>query len=108
MKIGIAADHGGYQLKERLKKFLAARKFTVLDLGTDTDQKPVDYPDYCFKLTRAVAEKKVERGILACRSGIGMSICANKVKGIRAALCYKVKEAELSRRHNNANVIVLS
>ena len=80
----------------------------VIDYGTNTPEKRVDYPYYCLRLAEAVSAKKIERGILACRSGIGMSICANKVKGVRAALCYKNKEAELSRRHNDANVLVLA
>lgn len=107
MRIALAADHGGFMMKRKLIQVLTAQGHEVLDLGADSSD-PVDYPIYCFKLTDCLTRKKADLGILVCKSGIGMSICANKVKGIRAALCATLREAELSRRHNNANVLVLS
>ena len=107
MRIAIGSDHGGFHLKENLKKFLQNQGFGTDDFGTDSE-KPADYPDTGFKLAEAVRKRKGGKGILACKSGIGMAICANKVRGIRAALCDTRREAELSRRHNDANVIVLS
>lgn len=98
----IAADHRGYALKEFLKE-----NFALIDLGTFTCEKKVDYPDYAKKLSKLVLKEK-SRGILICSTGIGMSIAANRNKGIRAALCHTVKDAELSRSHNDANVLVLS
>ena len=104
MKIAIAADHGGYELKEVLKQHFAAYNFT--DLGTNSNES-VDYPDYGAALGRRVAAGEFDRGILICGSGIGISIAANKVKGIRAALCHNAYTAEMSRRHNDANVIAM-
>lgn len=104
MKIAIAADHGGYELKEALKRRLAALNIT--DLGTNSNES-VDYPDYGAALARRVASGEFDRGILICGSGIGISIAANKVKGIRAALCHNAYTAEMARRHNDANVIAM-
>lgn len=104
MKVAIAADHGGYELKEALKRHFAAYDFT--DLGTNSNES-VDYPDYGAALARRVAAGEFDRGILICGSGIGISIAANKVKGIRAALCHNAYTAEMSRRHNDANVIAM-
>lgn len=104
MKIAIAADHGGYELKKVLKQHFAAYNFT--DLGTNSNES-VDYPDYGAALARRVAAGEFDRGILICGSGIGISIAANKVKGIRAALCHNAYTAEMSRRHNDANVIAM-
>lgn len=105
MKIAIASDHAGFELKELIKK--NNPDLNIIDLGTfSTDS--VDYPDFGFKLAEAVAKNEVDRGILICGSGIGMSIVANKVNGVRAALCQTKEFAELSRRHNDANVLVLS
>lgn len=104
MKIAIAADHGGFELKEALKKNLA--DFTLTDLGTHSTDS-VDYPDYGAELARRVAKGEFDRGILICGSGIGISIAANKVKGIRAALCHNAYTAEMARRHNDANVIAM-
>ena len=98
----IASDHKGFALKEKLKE-----KFPLIDLGTDTDAKRVDYPDYANKLSKYVLNEK-SRGILICGTGIGMSIAANRNKGIRAALCHTVKDAKLSREHNDANVLTLN
>lgn len=104
MKIAIAADHGGYELKEALKRHLAA--YNIADLGTNSNES-VDYPDYGAALARRVAAGEFDRGILICGSGIGISIAANKVKGIRAALCHNAYTAEMARRHNDANIIAM-
>ncbi|MBV6493774.1 MAG: putative sugar phosphate isomerase YwlF [Turneriella sp.] len=103
MRIAIAADHGGFELKEAIKKRLSA-PFT--DLGTNNAES-VDYPDFGAALARRVASGEFERGILICGSGIGISIAANKIKGIRAALCHNKYTAEMARRHNDANVIAM-
>ncbi len=103
-KIGIASDHGGYSLKEMIRK-----NFPELDLqdyGTFSEES-VDYPDYISKLAVDVAAGKLELGIALCGTGIGASIVANKVKGIRAALCHNGYTAGMSRAHNNANVLVM-
>ena len=106
MRIAIGADHRGKPLKERLKALLREEGHEVTDVGTDGCDS-VDYPDYALPVARGVASGEYERGILICGSGIGMSIAANKVRGIRAALCLSPKAAELSRKHNNANVLCL-
>lgn len=106
MKIGIASDHRGYNIKEKLIKYLKKIGHDVIDYGTN-DEKSVDHPIYAFKLCEDV-ENSVEKGILICGTGIGMSIAANKVKGIRCAKVSSVQEAKLSRQHNNANVIAIS
>ena len=102
----IASDHAGYSLKEAIKqKFKKRIKFE--DLGTNSSEISVNYPDYAHKLCKKVGIKKDNIGILVCGSGMGMSMAANKHKKIRAAVCYSVKNTELSRLHNNANVITL-
>ncbi len=106
MKVVVGADHRGFALKENLKRWLAARGHEVIDFGT-SDAESVDYPDYAFKVAGAVARHQAERGILICSTGIGMSIAANKVGGVRAALVDSVKLARLSREHNDANVLCL-
>jgi len=105
MKIALASDHAGFDLKEDIKDFLEDHE--VVDFGTKTADS-MDYPDTGFPASQAVASGQCDRGILICGSGIGMSIVANKVPGIRAALCQTVQFAELSRKHNNANILVLS
>ncbi len=107
MKITIAADHRGHAAKEKINLLLGEMGHEVLDVGTDST-KSCDYPDMAYPAAKAVSEGQVERAILICGSGIGMSICANKVDGIRAALCHDELTAELSRRHNNANVLCLA
>ena len=107
MKIAVASDHAGYELKEEIKESLANAGHEVLDCGTASGDVRVDYPDWGFKAADAVASHKAERGILVCGTGIGMSIVANKVKGIRAALCHDHFTAVMSRRHNDANILVL-
>lgn len=106
MKLAIGSDHGGIHLKEALKQHLAERGIEVNDVGTYTEES-CDYPDIALKVCREITAGNVERGILVCGTGIGMSIAANKVDGIRAALCGDVFSATMSREHNNANVICL-
>ena len=105
-KICIASDHAGYDLKEKIKDFLINKDVSVVDLGPFS-KASVDYPDYAKKAARRVLFKKSDAGILVCGSGTGMSITANKFKGIRAAQCYNKKSTILSRLHNNANIICL-
>lgn len=107
MKIGIASDHRGYKLKEKVKKYLNKRKIEFEDYGTDSGVV-VDYTDYAIKVCDAVNNGDVDAGILICGTGIGMSIAANKVKGIMCAKVDNSKEARLAREHNNANVISFS
>src|SRR5437868_10653140 len=106
MKIAIASDHAGFELKEKLKRFLAAGGWQLEDEGTHSTES-VDYPDFAQKVGEAIARKKADLGILVCGSGIGMAMAANKVPGIRAAHVNNVIEAQLSREHNNANVLAL-
>ncbi|MDO5115411.1 MAG: uracil phosphoribosyltransferase [Synergistaceae bacterium] len=107
MKIATASDHAGYRLKEDIKRLLAGEGHEILDYGTASGEVSVDYPDWGFRAADAVASHKAERGILVCGTGIGMSIAANKVRGIRAALCHDHFTAVMSRRHNDANILVL-
>lgn len=106
MKTIVASDHAGFQLKSRILRYLSENKIEGIDLGTN-DQGAVDYPDYALKVAELISTRAVERGILICGTGIGMSIAANKFKGVRAALCHNEATAEASRRHNDANVLVL-
>ncbi len=105
MKIAIASDHAGFDLKEKIKKILT--EYEVVDYGSENSDS-MDYPDTGFKAAEAVSRGDCGRGILICGSGLGMSIVANKVSGIRAALCQTKQFAKLSRRHNNSNILVLS
>ena len=104
-KILLAADHAGYELKEIIKKSLKKKGIKILDLGTKST-KSVDYPYFAHLLSKKIS-KNNQFGILVCGSGIGMCMAANRHKYIRAALCYNVKSAKLSRQHNNANVMAL-
>lgn len=106
MKIAIACDHGGYQLKEEVKAYLQEREIEVLDLGTNSEAS-VDYPEFGFACGEAVVSGKADRGIVVCGTGIGISIAANKVKGVRCSLCTDVTMAQLTRRHNDSNVLAL-
>jgi len=106
MKIAIGSDHGGYQLKERLKKYLKELNIEYKDFGCESE-KSVDYPDIGFKVSNEVRKGNYERGILICGTGIGMSIVANKIKGIRASLCHDVFSAQKAREHTNANILAL-
>ena len=105
-KICIASDHAGYALKEKIKEYLIDKSISVIDLGPFTDDS-VDYPDYAKKVTKRINLRKSDAGILVCGSGTGMSIVANKLKGIRAAQCYSKLNTILSRQHNNSNIICL-
>lgn len=106
MKIAIASDHGGYELKEAIGKHLGSRGIEVLDLGTYSEES-VDYPVFGKACGEAVAAGKADKGIVCCGTGIGISIAANKVKGIRCALCTDVHMAEMSRKHNDSNILAL-
>ncbi len=106
MKIAIASDHAGFKVKEKLKKFLTRMGYEIKDFGTFSEES-CDYPDFAIKVAEAVVNRKAENGILICGTGIGMSIAANKVKGIRAAVCWNEETAKLSRKHNNANILCL-
>lgn len=106
MKIGIASDHGGVNLKKIIVEDLVKQGYDVEDFGP-ADTTSVDYPDYSKKVTDAILTGEVERGILICGTGIGMSIAANKVKGIRCALTHDVFSAQATRAHNDTNVIAL-
>jgi ribose 5-phosphate isomerase B len=107
VKIAIASDHAGFALKDHLTDWLGEREgIEVTDLGPFSDES-VDYPDFAFALCNEILSGKAERGILVCNSGIGMSIAANRRKGIRAALCLFPDMAWFARHHNNANVLVL-
>jgi ribose 5-phosphate isomerase B len=105
MRIAIGSDHAGYELKTYLVQMLAG-EHDVVDIGTDSPDS-VDYPDYALKVARLVAARRVERGILVCGTGVGMSIAANKVRGIRAALAFDLYTAMQSRRHVDANILAL-
>jgi ribose 5-phosphate isomerase B len=107
MRVAIAADHGGYELKQHVKRWLAEHGHVVADFGTDSTQS-VDYPDYGFAAAEAVAHGEADAGVLCCTTGIGMSITANKVPGIRAALVADADLARNSRTHNDANVLCLA
>ena len=108
LRLAIAADHGGFELKEYIAAYLRSRNdIELIDLGTDTDKQSVDYPDYAAKLAQAIQHGRVERGILLCGTGIGISITANKFKGIRAALCHDAYTARMSRAHNDANILAM-
>ena len=106
MKIAIGSDHGGYKLKEHLKKYLIKAGYTPKDFGCNS-LASVDYPDIAKSVAKAVAQQKFKFGIIVCGTGIGVSMTANKVKGIRAALCHNNFTAQMAREHNNANVLCL-
>ena len=107
MKVAIASDHRGYHLKEKVISLLTARGHEVIDEGPASDAA-VDYPDFAALVAKKVSSGEVERGILICGTGIGMAISANKFPGVRAAACADEVTAELSRRHNDLNVLCLS
>lgn len=106
MKISIACDHGAYELKERLKSYLGEKGCEVVDCGTHS-LASCDYPDFCRPAAQLVADGTCEYGIVVCTTGIGMSMLANKVKGVRCALCHDPLSAEMTRRHNNANMLAM-
>ena len=106
MKIALGADHGGYQLKEAIGKYLKENNYEVKDFGTYSNES-CDYADYSLKVAEAVAAKEYDFGILICGTGMGISIAANKVPGIRAALCSDTFSAHATREHNDANILAL-
>ncbi len=104
--LAIGADHAGYEAKETIKEYLQEKMIEVKDFGTFSKES-CHYPVFAEKVSRSVASGECEKGILVCGSGIGVSIAANKIKGIRAALCYEPLLAEMARKHNDANVLCL-
>jgi len=106
VKIAIGSDHGGFELKEKIKAYLKKKKIKVEDFGTDSLES-CDYPDFAYLVAKAVAKKKYDRGILVCGSGVGVTIVANKVPGIRAVNAYSVDIAKQSRLHGDCNVLCL-
>ncbi|MDD3400028.1 MAG: ribose 5-phosphate isomerase B [Eubacteriales bacterium] len=106
MKIAIGCDHGAYHLKETVKQHLLDLGHSVCDVGCYSLDS-VDYPEYAFKVGEAVVSDEADRGIVLCTTGIGVSICANKVKGVRCALCTFPQQAKMTRMHNDANVLAL-
>ena len=106
MRISIACDHGAFDLKERLKAHLLEQGHQVTDCGTHSGES-CDYPDFAAAAARLVADGSCERGVVLCTTGIGMSIAANKVKGVRCALCHEPLSAEMTRRHNDANMLAM-
>ncbi len=106
MKIGIGSDHAAFPVKEELKRLLGLRGLEVVDFGTGSAES-CDYPDIARPLAEAVSSGRLVRGVLLCGSGLGMSYAANKLPGVRAALCWSAEAARLSREHNDANILVL-
>ena len=105
--IALGCDHGGFLLKEAIKNYLGTRGISYKDFGTDAREISVDYPKYAFLVASAVAKGDCEKGILCCGTGIGVSIAANKIEGIRAAVCQDEFSTEMTRRHNDANILCL-
>ena len=106
MKIAIGADHGGYKLKEEIKKYLNEKQIEFVDFGTDSEER-VDYPVIAKDVCKSVQSKEADFGIVICKTGYGMSIVANKFKGIRCATCYNEESAKFAKSHNNINVLGL-
>ena len=106
MIVAIAGDHGGFALKQRIREHLIERGIKIADLGTDSEES-VDYPEFGKACAQAVASGKADRGIVICGTGIGISIAANRIRGIRCGLCTSVEMAELSRKHNNAKMLAM-
>ncbi|MCA9730637.1 MAG: ribose 5-phosphate isomerase B [Deferribacteres bacterium] len=108
MKISIASDHAGFELKKEIVAYLKKKPgIEIIDMGTDSEHHSVDYPEMAAKVARSLQKQESERGIILCGTGIGISISANKFKGIRAALCHDAYTARMSRAHNNANVLAM-
>jgi len=107
MKIAIGADHAGYEFKEKVKALLESEGHVVVDMGTHSKES-CDYPDFGLKVARAVADGEVDYGVNVCWTGNGMAIVSNKIKGVRAGIALSVEMAELTRSHNDANVLVLA
>lgn len=104
--VAIGSDHGGFSLKEEIKMYLTETNIAFHDFGTYSAES-VDYPDIACQVAQAVVDGKCEKGIIICGTGIGVSIAANKIKGIRAALCHDVFSAQMSREHNDANILTM-
>jgi ribose 5-phosphate isomerase B len=107
MKVAIGCDHRGFKIKEQIKAIVTELGHECIDFGTN-DNLPIDYPDTAYLAASAVSTKQADRAILACATGIGMSMAANKIDGIRAALCHDELSAQISRDHNNSNILCLS
>jgi ribose 5-phosphate isomerase B len=107
VKIAIGSDHAGFEMKEKVRPLLEAAGHEVVDVGPDSEDS-VDYPVYASRAAQLVADGEAERGVLVCGSGVGVSIVANKIDGVRAVNAHDPEEAEMSRRHNNANVVTLA
>ena len=107
MRIAVGSDHRGFEAKEQIKAIISQLGHECIDVGT-SDSNPVDYPDPAYSAATAVSRNEADGAILACGTGIGMSITANKVKGVRAALCHDELSAQISRHHNDANVLCVS
>lgn len=107
MKIAVGNDHRGFEAKQQIRNIITQLGHECIDVGS-TDENPVDYPDLAYHAAMAVSQNKADRAILACGTGIGMSIAANKIKGVRAALCHDELSARVSRHHNDANVLCIS
>jgi RpiB/LacA/LacB family sugar-phosphate isomerase len=108
MIIAFGADHAGFSLKEELKEYISSTLgYEYIDFGTYSAEEKVNYPDYAIKVAKAIKENKCEFGILICATGIGMSMAANRMEKIRAALCYNTQTARLARLHNDSNILVL-
>lgn len=107
MKIAIGSDHGGYELKQKVIEFLKEEQYNIEDYGTHSKES-CDYPLIGFEVAKAVSDGKADRGILICKTGVGMAIIANKLHGIRAAACYDKDMTKSSREHNDCNIIVLA
>jgi ribose 5-phosphate isomerase B len=107
MKIGIASDHRGFKLKQKLTKYLMKKHYDVIDYGTDSTD-PVDYPDYVLKLGEGIRTNAIDLGVVICGTGIGVSIACNKIRGLRCAKLNNIREARLSKLDNNANVMAIA
>jgi len=107
MRVVLASDHNGVEFKEKVKELLTQRGHRCIDVGSRGEER-VDYPDFAFEAAEMIARGEADRGVLICGTGIGMAIAANKVRGVRAALCTNAEAARLARQHNDANVLTLS
>ena len=106
MKIALGSDHAGFSLKETIKEHLSSQGYEIIDCGTDSEES-VDYPDFSAKVAKTICDGVCEKGILVCGTGIGISIAANKLPGIRAAVCHDLFTAQVSREHNDANILAM-
>ncbi|MGQ3684323.1 MAG: ribose 5-phosphate isomerase B [Candidatus Loosdrechtia sp.] len=107
MRIALASDHRGFEFKNRIASLLSSMGHTIVDFGPSNGDESVDYPDFGIKAAQSVGSGVCDRGILICGTGIGMSLVANKVKGVRAAVCHNLYTVEMSRRHNDSNVLCI-